>query len=146
MMQLTIEAARPHELNEVLTLLKSVSLSEVGVAEEFGHYIVARDDESVVGVCGVELHGEDGLLRNLVVDSLHRNEGIGARLVRRAEELAQQMGLRRLYLLTLDREGFFSRLGFARCTRSAAPSLIRESWEFSVGYPASAVLMQKTVV
>lgn len=144
-MLLTIETARPHELSTVLTLLRRANLSEVGVAEEFGHYLVARDDESVIGVCGVEVHGEDGLLRNLVVDSLHRKQGIGARLIRRAEELARQMGMRDMYLLTLDREEFFARCGFAQCLRSSAPALVRESWEYRVGCPTSAVLMKKAV-
>jgi amino-acid N-acetyltransferase len=142
-MHLIVEVARPHELGDVLELLKSANLPSVGVAEEFGHYLVARDDESVIGVCGVELHGQDGLLRSLVVDQSRRSEGVGSQLVRRAEALAHQMGLRDLYVLTVDRERFFARMDYAVCAREAASAPIRESWEFRVGCPGSAVVMKK---
>jgi amino-acid N-acetyltransferase len=143
-MPLTVEVARPHELGVVLALLRSMDLTVSGVAEHLGHYLVARDDESVIGTCGVEVIGRDGLIQNLAVIPERRNEGVEALLIARAEELARQMDLGRLFAFAADGESEFRRLGYAACAHAEAPSLVREGWRVRMG-DSNAPLMKKQI-
>lgn len=97
------------------------------------------------GVVGIELKGEDALLRSLVVEPAARGRGCASALVARAERHARERGARRIYLLTTSAADFFSHLGYKRVDRHEAPESIRETSEFSLLCPVSSVLMLKEV-
>jgi amino-acid N-acetyltransferase len=140
------EQARPHDLGRALELLRQAALPEHGVVEQFGHFLVVRDDAQVIGVCGVEVAGEVGLLRSLAVDPIHRQTGVGDCLVRGALDLASRtLHLRALYLLTTTAERYFERYGFQALPRTQAPAEIRDSWEMRSGCPSTAVLMTRAL-
>jgi amino-acid N-acetyltransferase len=143
-MSLHAEPARPHDLPGALDLLVRAGLPDAGVAERWGHYFVVREDDGrVVAVAGLEVHGEDGLLRSVAVDPDYRGQGLAASLVTAAMERAGQLELRAVYLLTTTAHGYFSRHGFGDCPRETAPPAIRESWEFRTGCPATAAFMKR---
>jgi amino-acid N-acetyltransferase len=96
-------------------------------------------------VAGLELHGEDGLLRSVAVDPDYRGQGLAKSLVAAVIERATRVGLRSMYLLTTTARDYFARLGFADCPRDAAPRAIRDSWEFRTGCPSSATLMKRAL-
>ncbi len=143
-MALVAVPARPHDLPGALELLERCELSRQDVGERWGHYFVVREDDGrVVGVSGLEVHGEDGLLRSVAVDPDYRGQGLAKALVEAALERARMLELRTLYLLTTTARAYFARRGFAVARRDEAPAAIRESWEFRSGCPASAVLMRR---
>jgi amino-acid N-acetyltransferase len=147
-MTLHAEPARPHDLRGALDLLGRAELTEQDVAERWGHYFVVREDDGrVVGVAGLEIHGEDGLLRSVAVDAEYRGQGQGlaASLVEAAVERAKRVNLRSLYLLTTTARDYFARRGFADCPREEAPAAVRESWEFGTGCPSTAAFMKRPV-
>jgi amino-acid N-acetyltransferase len=145
-MSLVAEPARPHDLAGALDLLGRADLTGQDVAEGWGHFFVVREDDGrVVGVAGLEVHGESGLLRSVAVDPAYRGQSLGARLVRAAMERAALLGLREVYLLTTTAERFFARRGFATCPREDAPPTIAAAWEFRSGCPATAVFMKRPV-
>jgi amino-acid N-acetyltransferase len=145
-MALHAEPARPHDLPEALDLLGRCELPDHDVAERWGHYFVVREDDGrVVGVAGLEIHGEDGLLRSVAVDTDYRGQGLGASLVGAALERAQRVRLRAVYLLTTTARDYFARHGFADCVRAEAPGAIRDSWEYRAGCPSTAALMKRPV-
>jgi len=145
-MTLRAEPARPHDLRGALDLLGRSELTEQDVAERWGHYFVVREDDGrVVGVAGLELHGEDGLLRSVAVDPDYRGQGIAASLVAAAMERAKKVSLRAVYLLTTTARDYFARRGFADCPREEAPAGIRESWEYRSGCPSTAAFMKRPV-
>ena len=116
------------------------------VSEGWGHYFVVREDDGrVVGVAGLELHGEDGLLRSVAVDDDYRGQGVAAALVEAVVERAERVGLHSVFLLTTSARDYFARRGFSDCAREAAPPAIRESWEFKSGCPSTAAFMQRKV-
>ena len=145
-MKLQAEQARPHDVANGLGLLRRAELSETDVAERWGHYFVVREDDGrVVGVAGLEVHGEDGLLRSVAVDEDYRGQGLGTALVEAALERAATLGLGTVYLLTTDARDYFAGLGFADCAREEAPPAIGGSWEFTTGCPATAAFMKRAV-
>ncbi len=146
-MKLHAEPARPHDVPEALDLLQRCDLSKKDVAERWGHYFVVHEDDGrCVGVAGLEIHGEDGLLRSVAVDEDYRGQGLGASLVEAALGRAGRLALGTIYLLTVDARDYFARQGFADCPREEAPEAIRESWEFTTGCPSSAAFMKRAVV
>lgn len=145
-MTLSAEPARPHDLRGALDLLGRAELTDQDVSQGWGHYFVVREDDGrVVGVAGLELHGEYGLLRSVAVDADYRGQGLAAALVEAALGRAARVGLRSVYLLTTGARDYFARHGFAECERASAPSEIRESWEFRTGCPQSAAFMVRGV-
>src|SRR5512137_1334504 len=145
-MVLRAEPARPHDLRGALDLLGRAELTDQDVAERWGHYFVVREDDGrVVGVAGLEIHGEDGLLRSVAVDADYRGQGLAASLVEAAFERAKRVNLRAVYLLTTTAREYFARRGFADCPRETAPAGIRESWEFRTGCPSTAAFMKRPV-
>jgi amino-acid N-acetyltransferase len=145
-MALEAGPARPHDLPGALELLGRAELSGQDVADGWGHYFVVREDDGrVVGVAGLEVHGEDGLLRSVAVEPQYRRQALGARLVDAVLARAALLELRDVYLLTTTARGYFARRGFAACLREDAPPAIRASWEFRTGCPATAVLMKRPV-
>jgi len=145
-MTLRAEPARPHDLRGALDLLGRAELTDQDVSKGWGHYFVVREDDGrVVGVAGLEVHGEDGLLRSVAVDVDYRGQGLAKALVEAALERAQRVGLRSVYLLTTTAGDYFARHGFAGCPRDKAPPAIQESWEFRAGCPSTAAFMKRAV-
>ncbi len=144
-MTYTTEPARPEDLDAALELLRRAALPEHGVAAAFRHYVVVRDAARLVGLAGLETHGEVALLRSVVVDAQYRGEGVGHALLSGVAALASGVGVKRLYLLTTTARAYFERAGFAECAREQAPPEIRASWEFKSGCPASAAFMSRTL-
>ncbi len=145
-MSLRAEPASPHDVKDALDLLRRADLPDKDVAEKFGHYFVVHEDDGrVVGVAGLELHGEDALLRSVAVNDDYRRQGLGTSLVEAALERAARLALSSVFLLTTDAREYFARMGFAECPREEAPRAIRESWEFKTGCPSSAAFMKRSV-
>jgi amino-acid N-acetyltransferase len=96
-----------------------------------------------IGIVGVQLYGGDALLRSLVVLAAHRAQGLGHRLVERAEQYAREQGATTVYLLTTTAESFFQSRGYSATSRDGAPSAIRSTPEFSGLCPASSAFLSK---
>ncbi len=105
--------------------------------------LVAEEDGELHGLIGLERFGDIGLLRSLVVASHDRGRGLGRMLVSALESHARDCGIAELWLLTIDADAFFERLGYDVRRRDAAPDAIRATAEFSALCPADAVLMSK---
>jgi amino-acid N-acetyltransferase len=100
-------------------------------------------DEVPVGFGGLEVHGEDALLRSLVTLPPVRSRGMGGAMVAALEFEARLHGCRSLWLITITAADFFERLGFARVERAVVPWAIQETTEFAVLCPASADVLMK---
>lgn len=70
---------------------------------------------------------------------------MGSALTLHAEQFAASQNIRSIYLLTTTAESFFSRLGYKRIDRSAAPASIAATREFSQLCPASSSFMYKSL-
>ena len=99
----------------------------------------------LVGYGGLELHGDDALLRSIIVDRKHRSEGVGRRIVAMLSACARDLGGKRGFLLTTSADRYFAKLGFASVDRRNAPESIRATRQMAASCPASAVLMKKAL-
>jgi amino-acid N-acetyltransferase len=104
---------------------------------------VAGSGDEIIGAIGLEPFGEIGLLRSLVVAPAARSAGLGRKLVDSLEAYARQQAVQELWLLTIDADGWFARLGYSVREREDAPPEIRETAAFAGLCPADAVLMSK---
>jgi amino-acid N-acetyltransferase len=139
-----VPVIRPADASDGATaerLLVSADLPVAGVAEAVGNFFVAEVPAGVVGVAGLEIHGDDGILRSVAVAAAERGRGLGALLTDRVLAHARRSGLRRVYLLTTTAEAYFARHGFGRTAREDVPARVRDSVEFREACPASAVAM-----
>jgi amino-acid N-acetyltransferase len=109
------------------------------------HFFYCGPASSPTGLVGIELHGDDALLRSLVVLPEHRSTGLGAALVSHAETHARSHGARSMFLLTTTAEQFFERRGYRSIARDQAPPGISSTREFADICPASSAFMVKTL-
>lgn len=132
------------DLEAVRALLRDAHLPLDGLEEQFGEgYVVAvRREGRIVGAEGIEVHGQDGLLRSAVVAPPLRGLGLGEALTDDRLAWARGRGLKSVWLLTTTAADFFDRFGFHRAERGAAPPALQASTEFSVACPASAVCLR----
>ncbi|QJA06665.1 N-acetyltransferase [Thermosulfurimonas marina] len=87
---------------------------------EFFVYEVPEKD-LIAGACGLHVVWEDlGEIRSLVVSEEFQREGIGAELVRAALAEARELGLKRVFVLTVVPD-FFERLGFREIDKGELP-------------------------
>lgn len=100
-------------------------------------------DAIPVGFGGLEIHGEDALLRSIVIFPPLRSRGIGTAVVVQLELEAALHGCRAVWLLTEAASEFFDRLGYARCDRAVVPQAIQETQQFASLCPASAQVLVK---
>jgi len=141
-MTLTIRPAMPADLDVAIELLQSASLP-VGDLSVDKLALVAEKDEKLQGVIGLESHSDCALLRSLVVSIDARGAGIGPALVTALESICQVNGVSELWLLTIDADVFFAKMGYLARDRADAPDAIRSTNEFSGLCPGDAVLMSK---
>lgn len=146
MAELAIRVARAADLAAATSLLRAAGLPVEDFSEDLvGNFLVASTGPSVVGCIGLEPLSNVGLLRSLAVDPDFRDGGVGRMLVGALEAHASRLGINELWLLTIDADGFFSRLGYRVQERDKAPAAIRRTAEFSLLCPDDAILMKKTI-
>jgi amino-acid N-acetyltransferase len=138
-------SARTEHRSEVEALLQSQGLPLEGVVEHMGSFLVLVDEESLVGVAGLEAYPPIGLLRSVAVRPSAQKRGLGGILTAAVLEHAQALGIRDVFLLTTTAAPFFERHGFAAVARSALPPALGASRELQGACPASAVAMWRTV-
>jgi N-acetylglutamate synthase-like GNAT family acetyltransferase len=138
-----IRPAAAADLPAIHRLLEAGRLPTRDLPESRPEFLVAAGDAGLVGAGGLEVHGDAGLLRSLVVAEDRRGTGLGRALVDAVEAAARRRGLRELVLLTETAHDFFARLGYADIARDEAPAAIRGSVEFRSLCPQSARCMRK---
>lgn len=139
-----IAAAQRGDEPAIRSLLESAGLLTSDLTtDRLKHFLVSVDARAVIGVVGVEIDGDVGLLRSLAVMESARGQGLGRRLCDAAETLARDRGVNALYLLTTNAEPFFAACGYRPSQREAAPAAIRRTEQFTGLCPASSSLMEK---
>jgi N-acetylglutamate synthase-like GNAT family acetyltransferase len=100
-----------------------------------------ENDDVPVGFGGLEIFGDQALLRSVVTLPPVRHHGIGTAIVKLLEAEARIRGCRAVWLATDKAGDFFRQRGYRACEREEAPQPIREAPPFV--HPAAAPAMMK---
>ena len=125
-----LRLARPADVPHIERMLTAEWLPPFQITEFLPTFWVLERGADVLGAAGLEIYGEAGFIRSVVVDPVLRGTGQGERLVQRALEEAKARGVKRLYLFTLSAAPFFARFGFEPCRMDDFEEAVRQSWQF----------------
>ncbi|MEM7589137.1 MAG: arsenic resistance N-acetyltransferase ArsN2 [Myxococcota bacterium] len=106
------------------------------------HLYFVKERDKQIGIVGLEVFEEYGLVRSLVVDASVRNRGYGRNTIESVIQLAKLKKLKALYLLTTTAEEFFRKLQFKPISREDVPHIVKQSEEFTRLCPMTAVCMR----
>jgi amino-acid N-acetyltransferase len=132
------------DLPSVEHLLTTAGLPLAGVSGTIATFVVAEHRRRLVGVAGLEVCGDHGLLRSVAVAPAWRNRGLARALVNWVIAVAEERGLSAIYLLTTTAAEYFPRFGFAETTRAVVPEDVARTEEFRGACPASAIAMVRS--
>ncbi len=127
-----LRGARPDDLAAIDALIMAEHLPAFRTGEFLDTFWVLEREGRLAGCVGLEVYGEAALLRSVITSPELRGRGYGDVLVRKAFEEAQERGVKRLYLFTMDKAPFFARHGFERCTMDDFEPAARECSQYSI--------------
>jgi len=100
---------------------KMLFRSLADIYENLQTFTVAELDDNAVGCCSLQVIWSDlAEIKSLAVDEANTEKGIGKMLVAAATEQARQLGLRRIFALTLNPD-FFEKMGFKIIEKDTLP-------------------------
>ena len=100
---------------------KMLFLSMAEIYENLQRFVVAEVNGVVVGCCSLWVFWSDlGEVKSLAVDKGSAGKGVGRALVKGIVDRAAEIGLSRIFTLTLE-AGFFEKLGFELINKNLLP-------------------------
>lgn len=135
--------ADSNDFKTVTTLLQSENLPIEDIVRELPHFFVIEDGNNVIAVGGLEVYGNDGLVRSMIVDPNYRNRSLAAILLNKLQEYAAEQGITALYLITTTAREYFAKKGFKAIAREEVSSSLASSREFSTLCPSTATVMMR---
>ena len=91
------------------------------IYENLQAFTVAELDGNVLGCCALQIIWSDlAEIKSLAVDEANTDRGVGKMLVAAATEQASQLGLPKIFALTL-KPAFFEKLGFSVVEKDVLP-------------------------
>jgi amino-acid N-acetyltransferase len=130
-----------NDLGNITLLLKESNLPYGDIEESDVHFIIANENNQIIGCIGLEKYETEGLLRSFAVDRHFQGKGLGYELFNRLLVYAVQNGIQTLHLLTTTAKDYFIKTGFHMGKRSNAPEVIQNSKEFKSICPSSSNYM-----
>ena len=111
---------------------KMLFRSMADIYENLQAFIVAELNDNVVGCCALQIVWSDlAEIKSLAVDEANTEKGVGKMLVVAATGRACQLGLPRVFALTLNPD-FFEKMGFKVIEKDALPMKV---WSDCAGCP-----------
>ena len=138
---MNLRSASITDLEGIKELLIVSNLPTDDITEYLDRFIVCEEEEKIIGVGGLEVHGKNALVRSISVMPKSQRKGIGKLIYKSIEHMACRLGVTTLYLLTETAEEYFELLGFAIMDRADVPKSIKNSKQFSFLCPSTAKLM-----
>jgi len=140
--QIHLQRATEKIIPIIQKMLQENDLVIEDIPQIIDELFLAYKGSKIIGIGGVEHHGNVGLLRSIAIESSLRGKGYGTALCNELIAKAKDDGINELFLLTLTAEAFFGRLGFERIERTETPQEMQETTEFKTLCPVSSVCMK----
>jgi N-acetylglutamate synthase-like GNAT family acetyltransferase/protein-tyrosine-phosphatase len=141
----SIGPASGGDLDAIKRLLVGSLLPSRDAGRENQRFIVACENGRPIGCAGLQVAGQDGLVRSMAVHWTRRNAGLGSRLLRRLLFEAVLGGVRTLYVVTTTAEDFFAGHGFRKVAAHEVPLELQASEEFTAFVPGGGTVMSRPV-
>lgn len=140
-----IRTASKKDYSIINNILSASNLCPVESEELLKNFLIMTINEKIIGVIGLEIFGEDALLRSFAVVDEFREKGFGSKLYNKIMDIVPSKGVNRIFLLTETAQKYFESRGFETIERNSAPLKMLDSTEFKIFCPKSAVCMLKKV-
>ena len=129
---LSVEPARRSHVEAIRQLLNEFALDYQDLDElKMRDFLALENENGLMGCVGLEVFGEDAVLRSLAVHASGRGIGYGWMLADMAINTARFRGVKRLYLVTATASDFFAaKHGFRVVDLSTAPASVVSSTTF----------------
>ena len=132
-----IRPMKPTEIIDVLRLMKPfvergilLPRTEETLAETYQDYIVFEIDDTIHACAALHLYPEGvGEIAGVAVDEQYTHLGVGPKLIGYLLEKAQELGLKRVFVLTVATVDWFLKLGFEEADLSAIPEKKRAAYD-----------------
>ncbi len=122
--------------------LRAAGLPEAN-ADRVDLFKFVHPSREVAGYAGLEGEAPDILLRSFIVRDGERGAGLGAAMLASVLAEVRSRSATRVWLLTTTAAAFFSKNGFQKIERAAAPATISKTEEFASVCPSTAICMWK---
>ena len=110
------EVVRP-EVEKGIILFRSAD----EMATNIRSYILAKDDDVIIGFGALHFHADDlAEIRSLVVAEAYRGKGVGKGIIHSLMVEGEQLGVKKVFTLTYQR-AFFESLGFSEIPKDKLP-------------------------
>lgn len=129
----------------IVRLLRSNGLPYEDIPSKICYLFIGYVGSRIIGIGGMEIYGNYGLLRSLVIEESLRGKGYGFALCNKLIEHGRLKGINEIHLLTTTADDFFKKIGFERIERNMAPAVIQNTTEFKSLCPSSAVCMRMKI-
>ncbi|HTM22266.1 MAG TPA: GNAT family N-acetyltransferase, partial [Kofleriaceae bacterium] len=138
-----VKPACADDMADIRQILDEVGLPHRDLTDrQLLDFLVLHNETGFVGCVGLELYGEDAILRSLAVKKEHRSTGYGWMLADTIINTARHRGVRRVYLLTETASDFFAaKFGFHVVVPSTISAAVIQSSVFRER-PETAVAMR----
>ena len=136
-----IRLAQLKDQKIIHSLLSGFKLPLDGL-EETKLWLLESGNGEVLGVAGLELYGNQGLLRSVAVTQGIQNQGVGTALANFVISEAKKSQVQDLFLITTTAPAFFKKLGFKEESREKVVGSITNSVEFISACPKTAILLR----
>ena len=143
---IVVEKVSKAKLEKVKQLLIENNLPVEDFEDEYITFFIAKINNTTVGVIGLEQYEATGLLRSLAVKSDYKNLKIGRDLIEYLLRYCKNNSIQELYLLTTTAEMYFEKFGFYKITRENTPTAIKNTKEFALICPGTALIMKKILI
>ena len=111
-----------HELvNYYAELDRMLFRSMADIYEKLQTFVVAELDGQIVGCCSLEIIWADlAEIKSLAVRKGYQGKGIGRKIIEKAQQKASEIGILRIFALTLEAD-FFVKSGFEIVEKDTLP-------------------------
>lgn len=133
------------DLKEAIELLKHWNLPHSDLSNPHVQLYSLKDETGLKGTGGLEIYGENALIRSVAISEESIGQGIGRIICDQLEQIAAKLGVKTLYLLTTSAASFFEHRGYIVISRDQFPDVIKNTSQFSELCPISAICMMKII-
>lgn len=108
-------------INEYAEQDRMLYRSLADIYENLRSFSVAEENGRIIGCCCLAIIWSDlAEIKSLAVDNAHKGRGIGKALVHFAIDKAKELGISKVFALTME-PGFFEKIGFEQINTEKLP-------------------------